>query len=600
MHGDADVNYWRKVNRIGLSRRSLLRAAATGAGAAFIAACGGSSDRKVEDAAKLVAEPQDTSSKAVKGGTYQTVDSNNIQSLEPFLGGFEATQNMATYSRIVKFETVKYPKPVGQVYAPDIALSWEMSPDGLTHTYKLRPNMKWDARPPTSGRSLTSADLKYTLDRFSATSPNGSQLMTAKDPTAPVASWTAIDPLTFQIKTSFPYSPLNSFLANFRFLAVIPLEAYEKYDPRQDMRGTGAWLLQEFKAGNRIVFTRNPDWYDAAKVNLEGIVYTSIQEYATGIAQFRAGNLWTYAVSQEDVLPTKQALPQLLMTRQEAFPISAAWLRMGYNQGSPFRDERVRQALSMLIDRDLFVNTFGNVETFTKAGVEVKTRWHTAVPCGEDDFWLDPKNTKEFGENAKYYQFNAAEAKKLVRAAGLGDTIESKFTYRTDSSPEFLKQGQVLVGMWEAQNDFKFRMNVVDNRSDFQPNYTNNMNRHEGIAYNVAAAPPDVDSFLYTYYKSGLVRTGHVDSNGQPDARLDDLLARQRAKSDVAKRAVILKDLQRHAAQKQYLLHIPGAALGFSLAHPFVGNWGMYRSRAGGSVAQEQIIYNWFDQSKKG
>jgi peptide/nickel transport system substrate-binding protein len=469
----------------------------------------------------------------------------------------------------------------------------------MTHTYKLRPNMKWDARPPTSGRTLTSADLKYTLDRFNATSPNGSQLMTAKDPTAPVASWSAIDPLTFQIKTSFPYSPLNSFLANFRFLAVIPTEAYEKYDPRTDMRGTGAWLLQEFKTGSRIAFTKNPDWYDAAKVNLDGIVYNSIQEYATGVAQFRAGNLWTYAVSQDDVLPTKQSLPQLLMTRQEDFPISYSWLRMGYLPGSPFRDERIRQALSMLIDRDLFVNTFGNVETFSKAGVEVKTRWHTAVPCGESDYWLDPKNTKEFGETAKYYAFNAAEAKKLVRAAGLGDTIESKFTYRPDNTPEFIKMGQVLVGMWEAQNDFKFKINVVDNRSDFQPNYTNNMNKHEGIAYNVAAAPPDVDSFLYTYYKSGLVRTGHVDSNGQPDAKLDDFLAKQRGEADVSKRAVILKDMQRHAAQKQYLLGVPGAALGFNLAQPFVGNWGVYRSRAGGSVAQEQIIYTWYDQSKK-
>ena len=67
----------------------------------------------------------------------------------------------------------------------------------------------------------------------------------------------------------------------------------------------------------------------------------------------------------------------------------------------------------------------------------------------------------------------------------------------------------------------------------------------------------------------------------------------------MSKRAVILKDMQRYAAQKQYLLGVPGAALGFNLAQPFVGNWGVYRSRAGGSVAQEQTIYTWYDQSKK-
>ena len=175
----------------------------------------------------------------------------------------------------------------------------------------------------------------------------------------------------------------------------------------------------------------------------------------------------------------------------------------------------------------------------------------------------------------------------------------SKFTYRPDNTPDFIKMGQVLVGMWEAQNDFKFKINVVDNRSDFQPNYTNNMNKHDGIAYNVAAAPPDVDSFLYTYYKSGLVRTGHVDSNGQPDAKLDDFLAKQRSEADVSSAPRSSKTCSGMPRKSSICLDVPGAALGFNLAQPFVGNWGVYRSRAGGSVAQEQITYNWFDQSKK-
>jgi ABC-type transport system substrate-binding protein len=59
----------------------------------------------------------------------------------------------SSHGRIVAFETAKYPQPVGQVYAPDIALSWEMSPDGMSHTYRLRPNVKWDARRrPAGGR----------------------------------------------------------------------------------------------------------------------------------------------------------------------------------------------------------------------------------------------------------------------------------------------------------------------------------------------------------------------------------------------------------------------------------------------------------------
>src|SRR5436305_6302183 len=103
----------------------------------------------------------------------------------------------------------------------------------------------------------------------------------------------------------------------------------------------------------------------------------------------------------------------------------------------------------MLIARDKFINVFGNVEEFTKAGLTVPSRWHTAVPAGEEGFWLDPKNTKDFGDNAAFFQFNQGEAKKLLRAAGFNQAIDVKFTTRTDNNPTVSKQGEVLVGMWE-------------------------------------------------------------------------------------------------------------------------------------------------------
>jgi peptide/nickel transport system substrate-binding protein len=568
--------------------------------------CGGSDNDSAtakpgaasKDASGLLTEPIDTTAKATKGGVYQGVDVNNIQSLEPYFGGFEALFLPYVYSTLVKFEAIKQPKPILSNIVPDAAMSWETSPDGLTHTYKLRPNMKFDGRSPTNGRAMTSADVKFSFDRFLASSPNANQLMNEKDKDAPITSVSAPDAQTAIIKTAFPYGPLNAFLVNNRFVQIMPTEAYDKFDPRKEMHGSSAWLFKEFGAG-RLSFTKNPDWYDAAKVNLDGVTFTNLQEYAAALAQFRAGNIWTYPVKQEDVLGLKRDLPSLLMTRQENFPTSASWLRFGYLPGSPFRDERVRRAASMLIDRDQFIGVFGNVDEFTKAGLKVESRWHTAVPCGEEGLWLDPKNTKEFGENSAFFQFNPGEAKKLIKAAGFQQAIDTKFTTRTDNNPTMSKQAEVLVGMWESNGDFKIKMNIVDNRSDFTPNYTNAMDKHDGIAFSVAAAPPDLDSYLYTYYKSGAPRTGHLDANGQPDTTIDDYLAKQRTEADQTKRAAVLKDFQRYAAGKMYLLYVPGAALGFDLAQPYVGNWGVYRSKPGGATGQETAIYYWYDQSKK-
>jgi hypothetical protein len=67
-------------------------------------------------------------------------------------------------------------------------------------------------------------------------------------------------------------------------------------------------------------------------------------------------------------------------------------------------------------------------DRYARQGLEVGTYWHTALGPGPG--WrLDPKDTAKFGENAKYYQHNVEEAKKLLAAAGYGKGIEVPTSY---------------------------------------------------------------------------------------------------------------------------------------------------------------------------
>jgi ABC-type transport system substrate-binding protein len=68
-------------------------------------------------------------------------------------------------SRIVRYQVYKYPDRVRSEVIPDAA-SWEISPDGLTYTFKLRPNLKFDPRPPTNGRIMNSADVKWSWEHY--------------------------------------------------------------------------------------------------------------------------------------------------------------------------------------------------------------------------------------------------------------------------------------------------------------------------------------------------------------------------------------------------------------------------------------------------
>ena len=149
-----------------------------------------------------------------------------------------------------------------------------------------------------------------------------------------------------------------------------------------------------------------------------------VPEYATALAQFKAGNIYsmgsgrnTPKMRPEDILADQEgrAAPQIYPERPRRRR-RRAWASAVCGK-SPFLDERVRQAFSMSIDRDLYMDTFLNVAKFQSEGLPVETRWNTGLAATFDGWWLDPKG-KNFGPNAKYYKHDIAEAKKLLAAAG--------------------------------------------------------------------------------------------------------------------------------------------------------------------------------------
>jgi ABC-type transport system substrate-binding protein len=388
-------------------------------------------------------------------------------------------------------------------------------------------------------------------------------------------------------------------LGYYRYGQIMPVEVDGKFDPRQEIRGTGAWRLKTFAPSQRIEYERNPDWYDAAKVNLDGIRYNTLPEYASALSQFAAGRLGTYAVTPSDVLATKQRQPQMTMLANDEFPIAASWIRFSYLPRSPFLDDRVRKALSMQLDRNLYIKTFGNVDEYEKAGITVPLRWHSAIACGEDQYWLDPSNEKALGAGAKFYRHDPAEAKKLMQAAGFNSALEQKYTYGASTSLA-ARQAEVLKAMWEEGGLFKLNGSNVDFNSEFRPKYSQGSNKHEGIAYSGASGYPDIDGWLSIYYRSGSERSGHLDASGKPDAELDNLIKKQRGELDPNKRASIIQDFQKYAADKMYMLNDPGAAAGFLLAWNWLGNFGTFRGKAGSLPAVEGWTNYWIDPKLKG
>jgi ABC-type transport system substrate-binding protein len=248
---------------------------------------------------------------------------------------------------------------------------------------------------------------------------------------------------------------------------------------------------------------------------------------------------------------------------------------------TPFRDERVRQALSMSWDRDQYIDTFFNVSKFRAEGLPVETAWNTVF--GADlpftGWWLDPKSS-DFGENAKYFQHNIAEAKKLLSAAG-NPNPQALSTQRSADSDQIT----VLEGM-ASEAGFRFTTNVV-NQTEYV-RVRDSQGKFEGIAYRglpsgSSSGGADNLEFLIRSFSiklggrnySGFDANGRGDFSG--DQYLEDMFAKGRGEADVNKRKALVHEAQRYLAKKMYSIRWPGGASGFLLRWPAVKNVGVFK-----------------------
>lgn len=520
-----------------------------------------------------------------------------------------------TYPRLLKFKAARFPaRPMGEVEG-DLAESFELSGDKLQITFRLRQGLKWDARAPTNGRAIDSADVLFSWRKFSQASPFRTDIVyhPTLSPGAPVESVSAPDGRTFLVRLRRPDASVLSLFAFDRLFHVMPRESESAFDPRLDVRGYGPWLLEENNPGATRVWRKNSEYYVRGLPYPDRIEQIILSEFGA-LAHFRAGNVWTTVAPPHLVLKTKEEVPDVSIIQEDSYSTSPAFLAFGYEEGSPWRDERVRQALSMLIDRETLISVLGNREGFAAAGLDIAPRYHTVVGAGWEGYWLDPRDATRFGPNAVYYRYDPASARKLLDAAGYGNGLWSPLYVNggLQYGPGYLRAAEILAGMLN-ENGVAVNVDGRSYESDWLPNYyyayatAANAGRptrgFSGIAYRPLASYPSVATQLFaSMHKDGVVFQGMTPDgkNAQGgDADVNRMIERVRSEFDPVAEKTQTQDLIRYMARKAYLVpFIPYASLGFRLFWPVIGNFGLYRTWPGGSPVTESAIHWWVDASK--
>jgi len=615
------ASYWaRTLEKRVTRRRAIAATGAVGAAAAFLAACGGGDEGGdgatggSKDTSGLLAKIEDTTKNAKRGGIMKWT-----QASEPlhFDGQAQGQAQLNIYNGMVYEALVRNKPGVGEPTTwtevlPNLAESWEFSPDKTTITFKLRKGVKWQNVPPVSGRAFDSSDVIASVKRYIGhpTPNNKATNYNSVNPNAPIVSVEAPDASTVVYKLKEPTSFIMQRLANMitgEIGAIYPKEADSGFNPREKQIGTGAYMLEKHTPSVGLTYKRNPDYWNNEAGFPDVLEIPFLNEPAARLAQFATGAIYAVGgladISPEEVVPTKRNTPALNMYQFIAPNNNTSFIqRMGWKdlngKPSPFLDVRVRRAMSMAIDRDAYIDAFSNVSNFQKDGLPAEAYYHTSMGY-IPGVTLDPRDTKTFGENAKYYTRNVEEAKKLLAAAGYPNGFEypSHWPNFPLFGPNFPKQIEVIHA-FNQEIGLKPQSDPLDYNLGYLPNLVTKRGQHEGIGFTLGAvtSADSVDYFVWRYYSKSGATSGQIFGDigsgpGEGDPKVDDLIDKAKGELDAKRQVSILADLQRYLGGMQYCVSSPGVGTSFTLAWPAVRNYLVFQ---GDSRAINSFYYTWW------
>lgn len=146
-------------------RRGLALAGSAAAGGALLAACGGgSSSKEKADHASLVTPAVDESKQAKRGGVWLDSQTADFVSFDPHFTALPHPSRFL-FSTLMRIKP-GWLEPAKGDYMLDAASGYEISPDKLQLTMKLRPNHKWHNVPPVNGRQVEADDVVFSYERL--------------------------------------------------------------------------------------------------------------------------------------------------------------------------------------------------------------------------------------------------------------------------------------------------------------------------------------------------------------------------------------------------------------------------------------------------
>jgi oligopeptide transport system substrate-binding protein len=325
---------------------------------------------------------------------------------------------------------------------PGGAESWEISDDRTLYTFHLRADAVW-----SNGEPVTAADYVYGLRR-TADPATGSVYASILAPIENAEAIVAGD----KPPESLGVEALNDYTLQIRLKAPTPYllgllthsTTYPLYRPAVEAHGdqfthpgnavtNGAYTIEEWVVASRIVLAANPRYWDAENVGVQRVEYYPIEDAASELKRYQAGELdWTGTVPIPSLDEIQKHIPDQLHSHPS---LSNYYYGLNVTR-PPFADApRLRRALSLAIDRETIV------DKITRGGEIPAYSW---VPPAVSDYRGARLDYADRSRNQRL-----EEARRLYREAGYSEDNPLEVEIRYNTSEAHKKIASVIANMWQ-------------------------------------------------------------------------------------------------------------------------------------------------------
>ena len=448
--------------------------------------------------------------------------------------------------------------PVDLHPVPGVAEKWEVSEDGKVYTFQIRENAKWSNGDPVTStdfaesykRILTPAlASKYAYMLF--VMEGAEDYSTGKLKDFSKVGVKVINKQTLQIKLNAPTPYFLSLLNHYTWFPV-HISTVKKYDgltkrgsgwtKPENFVGNGAFNLKSWTLGRKLVVEKSPTYWDVKSTKLDEIHFFSIELETTQENAFRAGQLHNiYNLHIDKVATYKKEHADELRIKPH---LASYFYRFNVNK-KPCDDVRIRQALTMAIDRESIV------KNVTK-GEQMASTFFT------------PPGVGGYTARARFKE-DVGEAQKLLAQAGYpnGEGFPSlELLYNTTEGHRII--AEAIQQMWKKN----LNINVTLQNQEWKVY----LDRQRQMDYQISRAGwtgdyPDPNTFLDMW-----TSWSQQNQTGWSDTKYDALIRKAAITKDPDARLEVFQEAEEILMDQLPIIPIYIYTRVYAL-HPAVKNW---------------------------